>query len=157
LDASVWPDYSCLLEFIKKNKRLQVFNGVPPPDSLEDGNIVDIVGKRGTQAHKNKYETCFEYSSFKLMFMKRDVIERFLVEGDVAPRQSTLPLSEVSIEAHGGTAFSRAATRASAAKRARRTAPGISTLPELPRINRATTNATDTVALTPRRRGGTAC
>jgi hypothetical protein len=29
-------------------------------------------------------------------------------------------------------------------------------LPELPRLTRATTNATDTVALTPRRRGGTA-
>jgi hypothetical protein len=59
LDASVWPDYSRLLEFIKKNKRLQVFNGVPPPDSLEDEKIVAIVGKRGTQAHKNKYEMCF--------------------------------------------------------------------------------------------------
>jgi hypothetical protein len=35
LDASVWPNYSLLLEFIKKNKRLQVVNGVPPPDSLE--------------------------------------------------------------------------------------------------------------------------
>jgi hypothetical protein len=70
---------------------LPVFNGVPTPDSLEDGQIVAIVGKRGTQAHKNKYETCFEYSSLKPIFMKRDVIERFLVEGDVAPKQSTLP------------------------------------------------------------------
>jgi hypothetical protein len=34
---------------------------------------------------------CFEYSSFKPIFMKRDVIERFLVEGDVSPKQSTLP------------------------------------------------------------------
>jgi hypothetical protein len=152
----VWPDYSCLLEFIKKNKQLQVFNGVPPQDSLEDGKIVAIVGKRGTQAHKNKYEMCFEYYSFKPMFMKRDVIERFLVEGDVAPRQSTLPPPEVSIEAHGGTTSSRAATHAAAVKRARRTAPGISTLPELPRLTCATTNEIDTAALTPRRRGGTA-
>jgi hypothetical protein len=87
---------------------------------------VAIVGKLGTQANQNKYEMCFEYSSFKPMFMKRDVIERFMVEGDVVPKQSTLPPPEVSIEAHGGTASSRAA------KRSRRTAPGISTLPESP-------------------------
>jgi hypothetical protein len=37
LDASVWLEYSRLLEFIKKNTQLQVFNGVPPPDSLENG------------------------------------------------------------------------------------------------------------------------
>jgi hypothetical protein len=103
-----WPDYSRLLEFIKKNKQLQVVNGVPPPDSLEDGKIVAIGGKRGTWAHKNKYEMCFEYSSFKPVFMKRDVIERFLVEGDFAPKQSTLPPSEFSIESRGGSTSSRA-------------------------------------------------
>jgi hypothetical protein len=156
LDASVWPNYSRLLEFIKKNKRLQVFNVVPPPDSLEDGKVVAIVGKRGTQAHKNKYEMCFEYSSFKPMFMKRDIIESFLVEGDVAPNQSTLPPSEVSIEAHGGTASIGAAARAAAAKCARRAAPGISTLPELPPLTHAMTNVTDSPTLTPRRRGVTA-
>jgi hypothetical protein len=98
---------------------------------------------------------CFE-SSFKPMFMKRDVIERFMVECDVYPQQSTLPPSEVSIEAHGGTVTSLAATRAAAAKYARRAAPGISTLPELPRLTCATTNVTDNAALTPIRRGGNA-
>jgi hypothetical protein len=32
-----------------------------------------------------------------------DVIERFLVQGDVDPSQLTLPPPEVSIEANGGT------------------------------------------------------
>jgi hypothetical protein len=44
LDASVWPDYCRLLEFIKKNKRLQEIKGVSPPDSLFDGKIVVISG-----------------------------------------------------------------------------------------------------------------
>jgi hypothetical protein len=156
LDASVWPDYSRLLESIKKSKRLQVFNGVPPPDLLEDGKNVAILGKPGTQAHKNKYKMCFGYSSFKPMFMKRDVIERFLVEGDVAPEQSTLPLPKFSIEAHAGTASSRAVTRAAVVKRARGTYPGISTLPELPPLTHSTSTVTDNAALTPRRRGDTA-
>jgi hypothetical protein len=121
LDASVRQGYSRLLEFINKNKPLQVFNGVPPPDSLNDEKIVAILGNRGTQAHTNKYEMCFEYSSFKPMFTKRDVIECFLVEGD-----------EVSIEAYGGTTSSRAAAHAAAAKRARGSVPGVSTLPEWP-------------------------
>jgi hypothetical protein len=152
---SVWPDYSRILGFIKKNKLLQVFNGVPTPDSLEDGKIVAIVGKRGTQAHKNKYEICFKYSCFKPMFMKRDFIEHFLVEDDVAPKQSTLPQPEVSIEARGGTTSRCAATRAAAAKRARRTDPGILTLPELPPLTRAKSTVTDNASLTPRRRVGT--
>jgi hypothetical protein len=59
LDASTWTDYSRLLELIKKNKRLQVFNGVPPPDLLEDGKFVAIVGKRGTQAHKTSMRCVF--------------------------------------------------------------------------------------------------
>jgi hypothetical protein len=156
LDAFVRPDYSRLLEFIKKNKRLQVFNGVPSPYLVEDGKIVAVVGKRGTQAHKNKYDMCFEYPSSKQMFMKRDVIERFPVEVDVAPTKSTLPPPEVSIEAHGGTASSRVVTCAGAAKRARRSDSCISTLPELPPLTHATTTVTDNAALTPRRRGGTA-
>jgi hypothetical protein len=156
LDDSVWPDYSRLLEFIKKNKRLQVLNGVPQPDSLEDEKNVAIVGKRRTQAPKKKYEMCFEYSSFKSMFMKMDVIEHFLVEGDVAPEKSTLSPSEVSIEGRGGTASIRASTRVTAVKRARGTYPGFSTLPESPPLTRVTSTVNDNAALTPRRRGGTA-
>jgi hypothetical protein len=98
---------------------------------------------------KNKYETCFEYSSFKPMFMKRDVIEHFLVEGDVAPEQITLAPREVSIKAHGGTTFSHAATHAAAVKRARGTDLGISTLPELPPLTHSTSIVMDNAALTP--------
>jgi hypothetical protein len=54
LNASMRPDYSRLLEVINKNKQLQICNGVPPPDSLEDGEIVAIVSKRGTQDHKKQ-------------------------------------------------------------------------------------------------------
>jgi hypothetical protein len=56
---------------------LQEFKEVSPPDSLVAGKIMAIVGKRGSQAHQHKYEMNVESSSFKPMFMKRDVIERF--------------------------------------------------------------------------------
>jgi hypothetical protein len=155
LDALIWPGYARLLELIKNNKQLQVSNGVPPSDSLVDGKIETIVGKRGTQAHKNKYDMCFEYSSFKPMFMKRDVIERFLVQVVFDPRQIILPPPEVSIEAHGGTTYSQAAARAAAAKRARSAVPGVSAMPELPPVICATAALNDNAALTPIRRGGT--
>jgi hypothetical protein len=129
---------------------------VSPPDSLQDGTIVAIVGKCGTQAQKNKYEMCFEYSSFKPMFMKRGVIVRFLVEGDVAPGKRNLPPPTVSIEDHDGTTSSHAATCVAAAKRARGTVPGVSTLPELPPVTRAMSTVTDNAILTPIRRSETA-
>jgi hypothetical protein len=64
---------------------------------------VAVVGKRGTLAHINKYEVNFKYSFFKAMFARRDVVKMFLVTGDVAPIQSTLPTADASILAHGGT------------------------------------------------------
>jgi hypothetical protein len=69
---------------------------------------------------------------------------------NVAPGQSTLSPPEVC------TASIHVVTRAAAAKRARGTDPGISTLPEFLPLTRTTSTVTDNAALTPRRRGGTA-
>jgi hypothetical protein len=76
---------------------------MPPPGAMKDGKIVAVVGKRGTLAHRNKYEVNFKYSFSKAMFARRDVIKMFLVHGDVAPIQITLPTADASILTHGGT------------------------------------------------------
>jgi hypothetical protein len=47
---------------------------MPPPGTMNDGKIVAAVRKRGTLAHRNKYEVNFEYSFFRAMFVRRDVI-----------------------------------------------------------------------------------
>jgi hypothetical protein len=44
----------------------------------------------------------------------RDVIKMFLVLGDVAPSQSTLPTTDASILAQGGTCATRHAVRVAA-------------------------------------------
>jgi hypothetical protein len=69
LDALVWPDYSRLLEFIKKNKLLQKFNRVKPPDLVVDGKIVALSGNHGTKAHKNKY------GMFRILLFQANVYE----------------------------------------------------------------------------------
>jgi hypothetical protein len=51
-----------------------MYNRVPPPGAIKDVKIVAVVGKRGTLAHRNKYEVNFEDSFFKAMFVRRDVI-----------------------------------------------------------------------------------
>jgi hypothetical protein len=45
------------------------------------------------------------------MFVRRDAIEMFLVSGDVAPNQSTLPTADASILEHIGTGATRHAAR----------------------------------------------
>jgi hypothetical protein len=84
---------------------------MPPPGVMKDGKIVAVVGNRGTLAHRNKYEVNLEYSFFKAMFMRRDVIKMFLVPGDVSPSHSTLPTADASILALGGTCATRHANR----------------------------------------------
>jgi hypothetical protein len=49
----------------KKDKLFSSFNGDPPHNSLVNGKIITIVGKRGTPSHRNKFEMNFEYSFFK--------------------------------------------------------------------------------------------
>jgi hypothetical protein len=61
-DTSLWPEYQCPTDRIHKDKRLTMFNRMPPPGAMKDGKIVAVVGKRGTLAHRNKYEVNFEYS-----------------------------------------------------------------------------------------------
>jgi hypothetical protein len=114
-DTKLWPEYVCLSDRIHKDNFLTRFNRMPPPDAMKDGKSVAVVGKRGTLGHRNKYEVNFEYSFFKPMFVKRDVIKKILVPGDVAPLQSTLPTAEASILAHGGTCATRHTTRAAVA------------------------------------------
>jgi hypothetical protein len=120
--------------------------GGAPQDSLVDGNIVAVVGRRGSQAHKKKYEMNFEYSSFKPMFRRRDAIKHFLVQVDVAPSQSSLPPTEVSIEANGDTCSSFSATCMADVKRSiphtvrsQSIGPGVSVQPGLaPTVAHAT-------------------
>jgi hypothetical protein len=102
-DTSLWPEYQRLSDRIHKDKHLTMFNRMPPPGAMKDGKIVAVVGKRGTLTHRIKYEVNFEYSFFKAIFVRRDVIKMFLVPGDVAPIQSTLPTADASILAHGDT------------------------------------------------------
>jgi hypothetical protein len=99
-----------------------MYNRMPPQCAMKDDKIVAVVGKRGILAHRNKYEVNFEYSFFKAMFVRRDVIQNFLVPGDVAPSQSTQPSADASILAHGGTCATRHAARVAASRTASRTA-----------------------------------
>jgi hypothetical protein len=49
-------------------------------------------------------------------------MKMFLVPGDVAPSQSTIPNADASILAHGGTCATRHAARVAASQTASRTA-----------------------------------
>jgi hypothetical protein len=120
-DTSLWPENQRLSDRIHKDKHLTMYNRMPPPGAMKDGKIVAVVGKRRTAAHRNKYEVNFEYSFFNSMFVRRDVIKMFLVPGDMAPSQSTLPTANASILAHSGTCATRHAARVAASRTASQT------------------------------------
>jgi hypothetical protein len=99
-----------------------MYNWMPSPGAMKDGKIVAVVGKRGTLAHRNKDEINLEYSFFKAMFVRRDMIKMFLVPGDAAPSQITLPTAYASILAHDGTCATQHTARLAASRTASRTA-----------------------------------
>jgi hypothetical protein len=61
-DISLLTEYQCLSDRIHKDKCLTMYNRMPPPGAMRDGKIVDVVGKRETLPHRNKYEVYLEYS-----------------------------------------------------------------------------------------------
>jgi hypothetical protein len=78
-DVALWQNYVRLLEQIKKDKRFDSLNHHPPPEAFENGKVIAIVGRQGTHTHKGNHEVNFEYSSFKPMLVKRDVITKIHV------------------------------------------------------------------------------
>jgi hypothetical protein len=61
-DTTLWSEYVSLSDHIHKDNHVTMFNWMPPQDAMKDGKIVAGVDKRGTLAHKNKYDVNFEYS-----------------------------------------------------------------------------------------------
>jgi hypothetical protein len=66
---TVWPEYVRLSGRIHKDKPLTMFNQTPPSDAIKDGKMVDVVGKLGILAYKNKYEVNFEYTFFSSRYL----------------------------------------------------------------------------------------
>jgi hypothetical protein len=84
-----------------------MLNRSPPSEALKNGKVMTRTHK-GTQAN-------FEYSSFKPMLVKRDVIDHFLVIGDVAPLQVPPTYVAVATPYNGATARTASAISATAA------------------------------------------
>jgi hypothetical protein len=55
----------------------------PPPEAFETGKIIAILGKQGTKTREDTHGINFEYVFFQPMMVTHDVIEQYLVVGDL--------------------------------------------------------------------------
>jgi hypothetical protein len=109
------------------------------------------MGKQGTPTHKGNHEINFEYSSFKSILVKRDIIDQFLLIGDVVLPQ--VPPIAVAHATHYTGATTRTASAISATTNNRTAQPSVPllslpnitavtpTLPPLPTMNAQSTIA----------------
>jgi hypothetical protein len=126
-DVALWPDYARLLQRIKKVKHVDALNCRSPPEAFENYKVITIVGKQGKGTHKGKDGINFEYSSFISMMVKHDIIDLFLVIGNVAPLQVP-PISVAVATPYTGTTM-RTAAAISATTNDRTTQPSTPLLP----------------------------